>query len=334
MRAAQIKQYGGPVQLELVDLALPEANSEQVLVKVHAFGVNRAEAYMRSGAWGDVARVTGIECVGEVAHDGRGQLARGQHVFALMGGMGRSINGSYAEYVSVPGNNVVPIESELSWFQLAAIPESYATAYSCLEENLALRAGQLLLVRAGMSALGQAAINIGRQRGARVFATTRSESSLASLRELGAEPLLERTGAALDFTRGSGERFDAVLDIVGTSTMLDSLAATRRGGRVCVAGFLGGHDPIALDPVMQLPSGVQLSVFASFMLGTPDFPLSRIPFQDIVRSAAHREYRAQPARVFRFADVAKAHQLMEANGAGGKIVVTVSDEAHEQARRR
>ena len=91
-----------------------------------------------------------------------------------MGGMGRTINGSYAEYTSVPVSNVVAIESELSWAELAAIPESYATAWTCLHRNLELKSGQTLVLRGATSALGQAALNIAAHAGANVIATTRN----------------------------------------------------------------------------------------------------------------------------------------------------------------
>jgi NADPH:quinone reductase-like Zn-dependent oxidoreductase len=115
---------------------------------------------------------------------------------------------------------------------------------------------------------------------------------------------------------------DAVLDIVGNTTALDSLAMLRRGGRACVVGFLGGGAPLTLEPVFQIPSGVYLCVFASALVtGTPEFPLSEIPFQSIVDRVASGAYRAKPARTFRFEDIQDAHRLMEANGAAGKIVV-------------
>lgn len=320
MQAVEIRHYGGPEQLTLVSRPIPQPTLGQVLVKVHAFGLNRAEVYMRSGAWGHVAKTPGIECVGEVVRDDSGRLARGQRVFALMGGMGRTIQGSYAEFVCVPESNVVPIDSTLGWTELAAIPESYATAYSIVVRTLQLESGQLLLVRGGTSALGQAAINVARELGARVFASTRSAKSFPFLESLGATPVLEQ--AAL--SRTLAERVDCTLDLIGTSTLLDSMALTVRGGRVCLAGFLGGHEPLApLNPIMYLPSHVHWSVFASLRLGTVEFPLSDIPFQTIVRRVEQGRYRAAPARVFGLDQVADAHRLMESNNAGGKLVVAM-----------
>ena len=117
---------------------------------------------------------------------------------------------------------------------------------------------------------------------------------------------------------------DAVLDILGNSTILDSLACLRRGGIACQVGFLGGGGPLTVDPVFQIPSGRRLTAFASAVVtGSPDFPLSEIPFQTIVERAARGDYQAKPARVYRLEDVREGHRLMEAGGVGGKIVVVV-----------
>jgi NADPH:quinone reductase len=153
MRAIVIKQYGGPEVLAVEDRPAPEPKPGHVVIEVKAFGLNRAETYMRSGAWGNVAEISGIECVGTVKSDPDGRFVPGQKVTALMGGMGRLINGSYAELTHVSSANVVPIVSNLSWEELAAIPESYATAWSGVCRNLPLSAGQTLVVRGATSTL-------------------------------------------------------------------------------------------------------------------------------------------------------------------------------------
>ena len=327
MRAMIRKNYGGPEQLELQSRPQPKMSPGSVVIRVRALGLNHAEIYFRMGVWGEVAEISGIECVGEVEADPAGRFEQGRKVLALMGGMGRSINGSYAEYVNVPAAHVIPIESTLPWEDLAALPESYAAAWTSLHRNLALTAGQTLLIRGATSALGQAAVNIARAAGARVIATSRNPNRLASLEALGSHHALQdapdlATRVRQDHPRG----IDAVLDIVGNSTVLDSLAMARPGGHVCMVGFLGGADPIAkFDPLLHLPSGVQLSFFASaFMFGTPEYPLSEIPFQAIVDHAASGAYRAKPAKVFRLEEMQTAHRLMESGQANGKIVVNLS----------
>ncbi len=126
-------------------------------------------------------------------------------------------------------------------------------------------------------------------------------------------------------TRIAGVKtFDAVLDLVGNSTLLDSLAIVRRGGRVCLAGWLGGLDPIAdFNPLLQMPSGVYLTFFASFVFGTPGFPLADVPLQAIAEEAAAGRLDVKPSRVFPFEEIHEAHRVMEANEAEGKMVVVV-----------
>jgi NADPH2:quinone reductase len=319
MRAIIIQQYGGPEQLVIEELPDPEPTPGHVVIEVKAFGINHAETHMRKGEWAEAAKVSGIECVGLVKACPDGQFAVGTKVAALMGGMGRTINGSYAEYTNPPATNVVPIESELPWEELAAIPESYATAWTCLHHNLELGVGQKLVIRGATSALGQAALNIAAHAGAEVTATTRNRERIPTLKALGAQRV-ELEGP--DLARRISERSDAVLDLVGNSTVLDSLAMVRRGGRVCLAGFLGGLAPIAsFNPLPQMPSGVQWSFFGSFMFGAPEFPLSDVPLQEIVDRSADGSYKAKPARVFRFEEIGEAHRTMESNRANGKLVV-------------
>lgn len=323
MRAIVIKHYGGPDVLAIEERPDPAPLPGQVLVRVKAFGLNRAELYFRKGAWGEVAEISGIECVGVVKADPGGRLKPGQKVLALVGGLGRSINGSYAELVNVPAGNVAAIETELGWEELAAIPESYATAWTALCGILAIRDSQVVVIRGATSALGQAAINIAAHLGARVIATTRQAAREALLRSLGAQDvLLEQGELSAPVRQLRADGVDAVLDIVGNTTVLDSLQMLRRGGGACLVGFLGGGGPLTLEPVFQIPSGARLSVFASALVtGSPEFPLSEIPFQDIVDRVASGVYRARPAAVFRFEDIRAAHRLMEENGACGKVVV-------------
>jgi NADPH:quinone reductase len=326
MRAIVIKQYGGPEVLAIEERPAPESKPGQIIVDVKAFGLNRAETYMRSGAWGDVAEITGIECVGVVKHDPDGKFAPGQKVTALMGGMGRLINGSYAEMTRVATTNVVPLFSSLPWEDLAAISESYATAWSAVCGNLAISPGQTLIVRGATSALSQAAINIASDMGVRVIATTRNAKRRPALEALGAnEVLLEQPELSKRIRELHPKGVDAVLDVIGNSTVLDSLAMARRGGRVCVVGLLDHVESLGnFNPLFQMPQvGVHFSAFVSWSFGSAECPLSDIPFQTIVDRVESGAYKAKPARVFRFEDIVEAHRLLETNEAGGKIVVRV-----------
>ena len=251
-------------------------------------------------------------------------LSVGTKVLTIMGGLGRTRNGSYAEYTVAPAANVARIETSLDWADLAAIPESYATAWLTLHGNLELEAGQSLLVRGATSALGQAAVNIASDLGANVIATTRRESRAPLLCSLGAAGVVIDTGTiAGEVRKLAPGGADRVLDLVGNSVLRDSLQAAAAKGRVCQAGFLGGLGPVAdFLPAFDMPSGVQFSFFGSFEVGTEGYPISAIPFQDIVAKAEAGIYQAKPARVFAFEEIAEAHRIMEAGQAGGKLVVS------------
>lgn len=324
MQAMVISEYGGPEKLVLEELPMPVPGNGEVLIKVWAFGVNRAEIYMRKGLFGETTPISGIECVGQVEYDATGTLQRGQTVATITGGMGRWRNGSYAEYTCVPVQNVYPLQTGLDWATLAAIPESYATAWSCLFANLRMQPGQVLFVRGGTSALGQAAIDIAREKGITVFTSTRSESKVPLLTELGAAKVLIENGKLSEEVRALyPDGIDGVLDIIGNSTLLDSLRMAKKGGRVCMAGFLGSSEPIEFDWLANMPFGVDLNAFASLLFGTKDFPHSDVPMQQIVDRVADGTYKARPVRVFPFEQIADAHRLMESNGANGKIVVVL-----------
>jgi len=323
MRAIVITENGGPEVLKIQEVPDPVPVDGEVLIRVRAFGVNHAETHMRKGEWPEATPVSGIEAVGTVAADPSGVLAQGTKVLTIMGGLGRSRNGSYAEYTLAQAANVVPIETSLDWTYLAAIPESYATAWLTLRDNLELAAGQSLLVRGATSALGQAAVNIASDLGARVVATTRREDRAALLRSLGAHDVVLETGRIAGQVRQLlPVGVDRVLDLVGNSVLRDSLQAVRPRGRVCQAGFLGGLGPVSdFLPIADMPSGVQFSFFGSFEVGTPAYPISAIPFQEIVAKAEAGAYQAKPARVFAFEEIAEAHRVMETSQAGGKLVV-------------
>jgi NADPH:quinone reductase-like Zn-dependent oxidoreductase len=319
MRAIVIEQYGGPEVLTQRDVADPVPASDEVLIRVKAFGLNHAECYMRSGAWGEVARITGIEAVGLVEADPSGALPTGTRVLGLLGGLGRTRDGSYAELVTVPASNVAVADTDLDWPRLAAIPEAYATAWSALHRNLAVQAGQRLLVRGATSAVGQATVQLGVAAGATVLATTRTPTRIPLLHNLGADEVLVDDGQL------PTNSVDAVVDLVGNATLRDSLRCARPGGHVVQLGFLGGLAPVdAFNPITDLPTGVHLSFYGSaFVLGSPAYPLDEIPFTDIFRSAAGGILQADPARVFTLDEIVEAHQTMESGTAGGKLVVVL-----------
>jgi len=323
MKAITISTFGGPEVLTVTDLPDPVPAADEVLIAVKAFGLNHAEAYMRSGNFGEVAKVTGIECAGTVAADPSGKLAKGTTVVAILGGMGRTRNGSYAELVTVPATNVVQVRTSLPWTDLVALPEVYATAWAGLYQNLEVRPGQAVLIRGATSALGQAAVNVAAGGGATVIATTRNPSRVSMLEQIGAKRVLIDDGRLADQQPGP---VDCVFDLVGNSVLRDSLRVVRPRGRVCQLGFLGGLEPVAdFNPIADMPSGVQFSFYGSaFVLGSSEFPLTEIPLAEMIGKAEAGVYQAKPARVFEFDDIVEAHKVMESGLAGGKMTVSVA----------
>ena len=326
MKAIVITEPGGPEVLAVTELPDPVPAAGEVLIRVRAFGLNHAEAYMRSGSFGEVAPVTGIECAGTMEADPSGRLAAGTAVVAILGGMGRTRNGSYAELVTVPAGNVVPVVTSLSWTDLVALPEVYATAWAGLHQNLGLRPGQTVLVRGATSSLGQAAVNVAAEYGVTVIATTRRPDRADLLRGIGAADVLIDDGQLAGQVGARGQQVDGVFDLVGNSVLRDSLQIVRTRGRVCQLGFLGGLEPVTVfNPIADLPTGVQFCFYGSaFVLGTESFPLADIPLAEMIAKAEAGRYRAKPVRVFGFGEIVEAHRAMEEGLAAGKMVVAVN----------
>lgn len=323
MKAIVIDQYGPVEGLVFKEVPKPEPLKGHVVIKIKAFGINHAEIHMRRGEWPESDPIAGIECVGIVDSCPGGEFEVGATVIAMMGGLGRTIPGSYAEYTRALATHVIQIDTDLPWDQLAAIPESFATAWTFLFRNLEISKDQLLVIRGGTSALGRAATTMAVNAGVRVIATTRSESRKQTLLDLGVERVeIERPDLSKYITES--KPIDAVLDLVGNSTLIDSLAMARRGGRVCLGGWLGGLAPIPdFNPLLQISSGVHFSLFASPHFGEPQFPLNDVAMQEIVDLVAAGKYQAKPSRVFKFDEIHEAHRVMESNQANGKMVVVI-----------
>lgn len=322
MKAVVVRQPGGPEVLELTDWPLPEPAAGWVRIRIRAFGLNRAEMFTRQGRSPGVTfpRILGIECAGEVdAAPGR-ELPVGQKVITAMGGLGRHLDGSYAEYTCVPVGNVVPVATELDWATLGAIPEMLQTAWGSLERGLGVQAGHRLLVRGGTSSVGLAAIALAHRRGATVIATTRDPARATLLSRHGADHVVIDQGTIAEPIRaqfpGGVER---VLELVGATTLLDSLRAAAPQGVVCMTGIVGGAWTLdQFEPMVEIPDSVRLTAYS----GTVD-DLRQTPFDELLAAIAGSELQLPIARVLSLADVAEAHQEMERSSAGGKMVVVL-----------
>ena len=196
MKAVVLSAPGPVENLQIRELSIPEPQPGWVRIKVEAFGLNRSELHTRLGLAEGVTfpRVLGIECVGVVDAIPDGDLHVGQQVAAMMGGMGRTFDGGYAEYTVVPRTSVIPFHSDLPWEVLGAIPETLQTAYGSLTTGLDLKAGETLLIRGGTSALGLVAAAIAKDIGATVLATTRRADRARALSDHGVDYVLVDTG--------------------------------------------------------------------------------------------------------------------------------------------
>lgn len=326
MKAAVVRRAGPPEVLEFADVPMPVPEPGSVLVRVKAFGLNRGELFTRQGHSPAVQfpRILGLECVGTVEAAPGGEFAPGTSVFALSGGMGRTFDGSYAEFACVPATSVFAIEKKnLDWAALASLPISYLTAYGALIDVLEVAPGQTLLIRGGTSSVGIAAISIAKAQGVLVFPTTRREDRRTALVACGAEDVLIDDGTLAPKVR---ERLpggiDAVLELVGTTTLVDSLRATRPRGTVCMAGIVGNAWSFDFTPGEMIPTGVRLTYFSS--VTTPFEGNTRgARLQHVIDAVVDGRYRSLVDRVFPFSEIVAAHQWMEESRAIGKIVVSV-----------
>ncbi len=326
MKAYVIEQPGGPQVLQLRDIPSLEPTSDEVQIHVRAFGLNRAETYLRAGKMGEITapRVPGIEAVGEVIHDPAGVFRPGQRVATAMGGMQFIRNGSYAEQVTVLRSNVVSLDgTSLSWEELAALPQAYLTVWGALDKSLAIQAGQTLLVRGATTSVGLAAITYAKARGLTVIATTRTAANSQRLREMGADEVIIDNGDIAQRVRDiTHHGVDAALEIIGTATLRDTIKTLRPFGAVSVIGLLGGPPVLEQFHLMQdLPAGIRLNFFPSGLFGTPALPLQGTPLPWLAKEVAAGSIPSIRSQTFAFDEVPKAHRLMESDRALGKLVV-------------
>ena len=311
MKAVSIDKITPAEEVTLTEIPVPEIKSGWVLVKVKAFGMNHSEQILRlSEIKADYIVkpiVPGIECVGEIAEPSDTDFQKGQKVIALMGGMGRSFNGSYAEYVLLPAHHVFKIDSDLPWERLAAVPETYFTAWGSLFECLQLKKEDTLLIRGATCALGYAAIQIAKALGCRVIATTHRESKLSLI--------ANADEAILDDGMFGGKGITKALELVGAKTLRHTLKIMSRGGIVCHTGLLGGVYTLdGFDPIKEIPNGVYLTGF-----------FSNYPTQQTVDEifAFLNEHQLEPCfgECYDFEHIKEACIALDSGKVNGKIVV-------------
>lgn len=315
MKAVVLNKITEGKDIVFSDVLIPDVRPGWVLVKVKAFGLNHSEKLLRlNEIRADYIQkpiIPGIECVGEIVDPSDSGLAVGQKIVALMGGMGRSFNGSYAEYALLPRRIVFPINSELSWEALGAVPETYFTAWGSLFECLHLTAKDTLLIRGATCALGYASLQIAKALGCKVIATTHREDKLPLIAE--ADETVIDDGKLTGKVRGVTK----ALDLIGPRNLKDTLTAVEKGGIVCQTGLLGGVYALnGFDPIKDIPNGIYLTGFFS------NYPTQQV-IDEIFAFLNEKKLVPVSGKVFGFDEIRDAVIAQDEGKVNGKIIVRV-----------
>ncbi|MEU5872210.1 zinc-binding dehydrogenase [Glycomyces sp. NPDC047369] len=324
MRAIRLT---GPVDIDsltVTDAPVPDVRPGEVRIRVKAFGVNESEVTSRQGESSPdftFPRILGIEAVGVVDAVGEGvDLAPGQKVATMMGGLGRSIDGSYAEYTVVDAANTIPFDTDLGWDVIGALPEMLQTAHGSITTGLRLEAGQRVLIHGGTSTVGLTAIAIAHQIGATVIATTRNPDRSELLTRAGADHALVDDHTLPDAVAEiAPEGLDAALEFVGATALPDTLALIRPGGVACFVGALNGQWTFPDFNPFTIPTGVRLTSYAGEARD-----LSSGALDQYLHAIAAGTLNVIVAGVFEgLEQVAEAHRRLESRVDPGKYVIVL-----------
>ncbi|WP_125982645.1 alcohol dehydrogenase catalytic domain-containing protein [Loigolactobacillus iwatensis] len=315
MKAIVLTKPGDASVFDYKEVATPEVKPGWSLIKIKGFGINRSEIFTRNG-WSPsvkLPRILGIEGVGEIAatSDAR-RLPKGQKVVTLMGGMGRAFDGSYAEYALIPNANIYPVTTDLSWADLAAVPETYFTAYGSLL-NLKLQKNDTLLVRGATSGVGVAAVKLAKamEPSVKVYGTTRNLAKSDELKAAGFDGVFEDKDNQLQV---DNKRFDKVLELVGALTLANSLTAVKETGIICLTGELGGIWTVKDFDPMVIPTGAYLTNFGSDSV-------TEAKFNDLLKLIAAHDLDVSPTKTFDLAHTGAATAFLDSQDSFGKVVV-------------
>ena len=316
MKAIVIYEPGGPDKLIYQDVPTPQVKEGWSLVKVKGFGINHSEIFTREGKSPSVKfpRILGIECVGEVAESSTPALQAGQKVASIMGEMGRAFDGSYAEYVLLPNAQIYPIESDCDWATLAAIPETYYTAFGSLQQ-LRIAPHDRVLVRAAASGVGVAFALLLKARLPHItlHGTCRKLEKAERLRAVGFDAVIADSNGVLQ----TDEHYDKILELVGPATLRDSLAHINEGGIVCQTGQLGNQWYLNdFDPIVELKHNSYLTTFHYALVSGERMAAL---FRDI---DAHN-VPVPIERCYTLEQVPDAHRFLQSADSFGKVVVVI-----------
>ena len=263
MKAIKIYQAGGPEQLIYQDVPTPNVKDSWSLVKIKGFGINHSEIFTREGKSPSVQfpRILGIECVGEVVQSSTPALAVGQKVVSIMGEMGRAFDGSYAEYVLLPNEQIYPVHTDLDWTTLAAIPETYYTAFGSLQQ-LRIVPQDRVLVRGAGSGVGVAFAQLLKARFPHIVlhGSTRNPAKATRLQAVGFDEVITEADGKIQ----TDQSYDKILELVGPATLRDSFSHINELGIVCNTGQLGNIWYVNdFDPIIELKNNSYLTAFYS-----------------------------------------------------------------------
>ncbi|GGC72836.1 NAD(P)H-quinone oxidoreductase [Chelatococcus reniformis] len=325
MTAIAIREPGGPEVLEPRRLPLPVPGPGEILVKVHAAGINRGDMVQRRGFYPPppgAPDTPGLEIAGDVVAVGEGARAWpiGSRVCALVGG------GGYAEYCLAHESHALPIPAGLSMVEAAGAPETIFTVWTNVFERARLRPGESLLVHGGASGIGTTAIQLAKAFGSPVFVTAGSDAKCAACAELGADAAINyRTQNFVDEVKRltAGRGVDVILDMVGGDYIERNMAAAALEGRIVWIAFLeGAKAEVNFTPVMMK----RLTLTGSTLRGRSI--AEKAALAEVVRERVWPLFEAGRLTcvvdsVFPLAQAAAAHRAMEAGGHTGKLVLSV-----------
>ena len=315
MKAIVIYEAGGPEKLVCTEVPVPQVKPGWSLVRIKGRGVNHSEIFTRDGQSPSVSfpRILGIECVGVIAETTDPErLPVGEKVISIMGEMGRAFDGGYAEYALLPNQQIYPVTTDLPWTILAALPETYYTAYGSMK-NLRITEGSRILVRGGTSGVGIAFARLVKSgfRDVQVTGTTRNLRKAQVLLEEGFDQVVEDRNQVLQ----TGEKYDRIFDLIGPAALRDTFAHTAEGGIICVTGLLGGKWTLDdFDPLEDLPANGYLTAFHSGNV-------TERSLQEMLDYVETHKVDCRPEKVFDLSEMAKAHEYLGSSRSFGKVVV-------------